>query len=95
MAGATARLGVLNEPVTCGGVSVCPGDIIIADLDGIVVLDPATATARLVAAAQIKATEARVVARLDRGDTLHDCLNVDEHAGRLARGEPSTLRFTF
>jgi len=94
MAGTTARLGVLNEPVTCGGVCVAPGDIVIADLDGIVVLDPATAATCLIAAAQVKATEARVVARLDRGDTLHDCLNVDEHAQRLARGEPSSLRFT-
>ena len=24
MAGATQRLGVINEPVTCGGVTVCP-----------------------------------------------------------------------
>jgi 4-hydroxy-4-methyl-2-oxoglutarate aldolase len=94
MAGTTARLGGLNEPVTCGGVCVSPGDIVIADLDGIVVLDPAAATKHLLAAAQVKTTEARVVARLGRGGTLHDCLNVDEHAQRLARGEPSTLRFT-
>jgi regulator of RNase E activity RraA len=94
MAGTTARLGGLNEPVTCGGVRVSPGDIVIADHDGIVVLDPATAGECLAAAARIKATEARVAARLDRGDTLGDCLNVDEHAGRLARGEPSSLRFT-
>jgi RraA family protein len=93
MAGTTARLGVLDEPVTCGGVSVCPGDIVIADLDGIVVLDPATATRSLTAAAEIKATEARVIARLDRGSSLHDCLNVDEHAQRLARGEPTSLQF--
>jgi 4-hydroxy-4-methyl-2-oxoglutarate aldolase len=94
MAGTTARPGVLDEPVTCGGVTVRPGDIVIADLDGIVVLDPTTAADRLAAAARIKATEAEVVARLDVGATLADCLNVDEHAGRLARGEPSSLRFT-
>jgi RraA family protein len=94
MAGTTARLGVLNEPVTCGGVRVSPGDIVIADRDGVVVLDPATAGECLAAAAQIKATETRVAARLDRGDPLRDCLNVDEHAQRLARGEPSSLRFT-
>jgi hypothetical protein len=34
------------------------------------------------------------MARLDSGATLRDCLNVDEHARRLARGEPSSLRFT-
>jgi len=94
MAGTTARLGVVNEPVTCGGVCVCPGDIVIADRDGVVVLDPATAAACLTAAAQIKADEARAVARLDHGGTLRDCLNVDEHAQRLARGEPTSLQFT-
>lgn len=30
--------GEINYPVCCGGVVVCPGDIIIADLSGIVVI---------------------------------------------------------
>jgi regulator of RNase E activity RraA len=94
MAGGTTRLGVLNEPVTCGGVTVRPGDVVIADRNGIVVLAPDTAEACLTAAARVKAAEAEVIARLDRGAALRDCLNVDEHAERLARGEPSTLRFT-
>jgi RraA family protein len=94
MAGTTGRLATVNEPISCGGVRVSPGDIVIADHDGIVVLDPATAVAQLTAAAGVKAIEARVIARLDEGATLSDCLNVDEHAGRLARGEASALQFT-
>jgi RraA family protein len=94
MAGGTHRLATVNTPVTCGGVPVSPGDVVIADRDGIVVLDPAGAVAVLTAAVEIKAVEARIVARLDAGATLGDCLNVAEHAGRLARGEPSALRFT-
>jgi RraA family protein len=94
MAGTTIRPATLNEPVTCGGVRVSAGDIVIADRDGIVVLDPATAVAELTAAAEVKAAEARVIARLDAGDRLGDCLDVDEHAARLGRGEPSALRFT-
>jgi RraA family protein len=92
-AGTTVRLAVLNEPVSCGGVAVRAGDLVIADLDGIVVLDPATAVADLTAAVAVKEAEARVVARLDDGATLGDCVNVHEHADRLARGEPSALRF--
>ncbi len=94
MAGTAQRLGVIGEPVTCGGVTVSPGDLVIADHDGIVVLDPATARATLVAAAEVKQAEARVVAGLAAGETLRTCLNVQEHAARLAAGEASTLRIT-
>lgn len=33
----------LNEPVICGGVWVCPGDVIVGDADGIVVVPKAKA----------------------------------------------------
>jgi 4-hydroxy-4-methyl-2-oxoglutarate aldolase len=93
-AGTATRLAALGETVTCGGVAVHPRDIIIADHDGIVVLDPGTAVARLTAAAEVMATEARVVERLAAGAILGDCLNLAAHADRLARGEPSRLQFT-
>jgi len=67
---------------------------VIADQNGIVVLDPGRAVAQLAAAAEVMATEARVVERLTAGATLGDCLNVTAHAERLARGEQSRLRFT-
>jgi len=94
MAGTTQRLGVLNEPVTCGGVTVRPGDLVIGDRDGIVVLDPARAEACLTAAVALKATEAEIAARLSSGAALGECVNLAEHTERLSRGEPSTLRFT-
>jgi regulator of RNase E activity RraA len=40
--------GVLNGPVTCGGVSVAPGDVVIADEEGIVVLPAAKAEERAI-----------------------------------------------
>jgi 4-hydroxy-4-methyl-2-oxoglutarate aldolase len=93
-AGTATHLAVLGETVTCGGVVVHPRDIVVADHDGVVVLDPATAIARLTAAAQVMATEARVVERLAAGASLGECLNLAAHVDRLARGEPSRLRFT-
>lgn len=30
--------GEINVPISCGGVSVCPGDIILADPDGVIVI---------------------------------------------------------
>jgi RraA family protein len=93
-AGTTLRPATVNETVTCGGVPVNPGDIVIADHDGVVVLDPAGAVAQLTAAAAVMAAEAGVIERLDAGATLGGCVNLAEHVDRLRRGEPSALRFT-
>ena len=46
--------GILNEPVVCGGVFVAPGDVIIADEEGIVVLPFAKAD-EIFAAAKARA----------------------------------------
>jgi RraA family protein len=93
-AGSTARPAVVGATVSCGGVAVHAGDIVVADHNGIVVLDPGTAAARLAAAAEVTAAEERVVARLDAGASLGAVLNLAEHVDRLTRGEPSRLRFT-
>jgi regulator of RNase E activity RraA len=93
-AGTAVRPAVVGETVSCGGVPVHAGDVVVADHDGIVVLDPAEAVERLTAAADVMATEARVVERLDAGATLGECVDVADHVARLGRGEPSRLRFT-
>jgi 4-hydroxy-4-methyl-2-oxoglutarate aldolase len=93
MAGTTAELGELRIPVTCGGVSVNPGDLIFADDEGVLVVDPAKADQLLDAAAAIKATESRLVERLDAGSTISDGLNLADHVAALGRGEPSSLAF--
>jgi len=41
--GAKEQLGTLNETVRCGGVEVAPGDIVVADEEGIVVVPKARA----------------------------------------------------
>lgn len=95
MAGTTGKLGESQVPITCGGVDISPGDLIIADIDGIIALDPASAMPILTTAAEVKATEARVIAQLDQGaGTLVDYLNVAEHREHLSNGEASSLRFT-
>jgi RraA family protein len=94
MAGSVTNLGELQVPIRCGGVSVSPGDVVVADQEGIVVLDPAAALSILEAALNVKETEARAVSALRRGQTLSSCLNILEHEERLGRGLPSSLRFT-
>ena len=37
---AKAAEGELNVPILCGGVEVCPGDLIVGDCNGIIVVKP-------------------------------------------------------
>jgi 4-hydroxy-4-methyl-2-oxoglutarate aldolase len=93
LAGTTTKPGELGVPVTCGGVVVNPGDLVLADDEGVIVVDPARVEALLATAAAVKAAEARAVDALGAGSTLSDVLNLGEHVAALHRGEPSTLRF--
>ncbi|MGW7445667.1 RraA family protein [Kitasatospora sp. NPDC054795] len=51
--GAKERLGTHGAPVTCAGVSVAAGDIVVADEEGVVVV-PAAERARVLEAARAK-----------------------------------------
>jgi 4-hydroxy-4-methyl-2-oxoglutarate aldolase len=93
LAGTTTKLGELQVPITCGGVVVRPGDMILADDEGIVVLDPDRVATLLDTAAAVKAGESRVIDRLNAGVTLSAALNLTDHVDALRRGEPSTLTF--
>ncbi len=54
--GAKDALGVLGGPVRCGGVEVTPGDIVVADEEGIVVV-PAARAREVLADAEAKAAK--------------------------------------
>ena len=86
------RLGVTQRPVVCGGVGVEPGDVVVGDRDGIVVVSEAALLALLPRAEEVQRTEAGVMERLGRGDPLLDMLNLAEHCAALREGRPSQLR---
>jgi 4-hydroxy-4-methyl-2-oxoglutarate aldolase len=71
----TKRIGLGGEfcvPVSCGGVDVHPGDVVIADECGIVVLDRDQAEAAADRAIGMQDAEVNSRARLDAGEKLPD-----------------------
>jgi regulator of RNase E activity RraA len=91
LSGTSAKLGELQVPVTCGGVTVNPGDMILADGEGLIVVDPNQVRDLLTVALAIKKAESAVIEQLDTGATLSDAFNLADHVDALKRGETSAL----
>lgn len=73
----TKTLGQGGEfcvPVSCGGVAVSPGDAILADENGILVLPAADIEAAATRAIQMSKDEKLTLARIDAGEKYPDIL---------------------
>lgn len=68
--------GSLAVPVALIGTIVRPGDIVVADLDGISVVDPSRFEAVVEAARQLAAKEAEILRRVADGSTTMDLLRL-------------------
>jgi 4-hydroxy-4-methyl-2-oxoglutarate aldolase len=77
-----ATVGSVNTPIICAGALIHPGDVVIADDDGVVVVPKAHAGAVAVAAGQREAKEATNRKRLTTGE-----LGLDIYAMRDTLGK--------
>jgi len=62
--------GRMNWPVSCGGIAVNPGDLIVGDADGVVVVEREKAASLLDAAAKKVADETSRIAGIKQGKDL-------------------------
>jgi 4-hydroxy-4-methyl-2-oxoglutarate aldolase len=60
--------GSVNAPITCAGVRVEPGDLVVADGDGVIAIPRAEAAAIVARARERTSLEARERARIDAGE---------------------------
>lgn len=70
-------LGDINHPVVVGGVHIEPGDIIVGDDDGVVVVRPAEAETVARASREREDKEAGFMERLRAGENVTEVLGTD------------------
>lgn len=92
--GTKTRVGTLKQPINCGGVQVNPGDIILADVDGIVAMNKEEAITVITKAESVQEMEALALQRVREGARFKDICNIDEHVENLQAGVESKLRLT-
>lgn len=81
--------GGVNVPITCGGVTVRPGDIVLADANGVLVVTPQQLDAIIDIALEDDAEEPELIAQLQAGERLGQLTGAsDAVAALLARDTP-------
>jgi 4-hydroxy-4-methyl-2-oxoglutarate aldolase len=70
--------GSINVPISCGGIAVRPGDIILGDADGVIVVPLEEAVDVLAKSQASVVKEQQIRQRIMQGEYIHDMLKLDE-----------------
>ena len=76
--GSISGYGDVNVSIQCGGVVVSPGDIVVVDGNGVVVVPMAEAAVILKKSEHLLATEHVLHEKIKAGATIGELVNVDE-----------------
>lgn len=88
------QLPVSQQPIRLGGIEVRPGEILVGDDDGIVVLSDGELGEALETAEAIQRREGKIRSAIQDGTSLFEQLNFAEHVENLQAGRRSSLAFT-
>jgi regulator of RNase E activity RraA len=75
---ACSGYGHVNVPIQCGGVAAAPGDLLLVDGNGVVVVPRDEARAVLAQARELLATEHVLQDRIRAGETIGRLVDVDD-----------------
>jgi 4-hydroxy-4-methyl-2-oxoglutarate aldolase len=80
--------GSVNVPITCGGITVCPGDAIVADDDGVVVIPRERAACVLEESKKTLRKERDIRRRVLAGESLFDLFGLEAYldTGAVKKG---------
>lgn len=73
------QVGRVGVPVLCGGAVIRPGDIVVGDCDGLVVVDPAEIDEVIRLSQAREVNEAALRARLAAGETTYDIMGLEAY----------------
>lgn len=79
--------GELNVPIEIGGVWVNPGDLVVGDGDGVVIIPPSELETVVANAREIKAREEEMMKQLKGGASTLDLLNLRQVIKELGLDE--------
>jgi 4-hydroxy-4-methyl-2-oxoglutarate aldolase len=83
-----ATPGTINHPIVCGGAAIRPGDLVLADDDGVVIVAQEHAEEVIAAAIEREEREAQVMRRLEAGELTLDVLGFREAITRRGISMP-------
>lgn len=94
LAGGASKIFKTQISISCGRVSVSPGDIIFGDDDGIVVMSEKEIGAILDIAESVQQIEEKVMKKMEAGSSLFQVMNFSSHYEKVSKGQESKLIFT-
>jgi len=78
MGGVKTSPGSINVPISCAGVSINPGDIVMGDANGVVAIPSKHTNSVLSHAQKIQTREKEIIEQMEQGKTLFNILELEK-----------------